>query len=88
MVDATDPDTTPAAKKQKGGSLTVNGAPTTWAHLRSFNMPAAKDLENVPWIEKYRPQSLSDVAAHKEIIDTSTISNVYASRLCPATLLQ
>eukprot|EP00252_Welwitschia_mirabilis_P002092 TRINITY_DN12013_c0_g1_i2.p1 TRINITY_DN12013_c0_g1~~TRINITY_DN12013_c0_g1_i2.p1 ORF type:complete len:181 (-),score=21.40 TRINITY_DN12013_c0_g1_i2:4-546(-) len=23
-----------------------------------------------PWVEKYRPQSLSDVAAHKDIIDT------------------
>ena len=27
--------------------------------------------KNAMWIEKYRPQSLDDVAAHKEIIDTS-----------------
>lgn len=27
--------------------------------------------ENAMWIEKYRPRSLDDVAAHKEIIDTS-----------------
>jgi replication factor C subunit 3/5 len=24
-----------------------------------------------PWVEKYRPQSLADVAAHRDIIDTS-----------------
>jgi len=27
--------------------------------------------KNAMWIEKYRPKSLDDVAAHKEIIDTS-----------------
>lgn len=26
---------------------------------------------DAPWVEKYRPKSLDDVAAHKEIIDTS-----------------
>lgn len=30
--------------------------------------------KNAMWIEKYRPQSLDDVAAHKEIIDTSKCS--------------
>ena len=29
--------------------------------------------KNAMWIEKYRPKSLSDVAAHKEIITTSTL---------------
>ena len=24
-----------------------------------------------PWVEKYRPQSLADVAAHRDIVDTS-----------------
>ena len=27
--------------------------------------------KNAMWIEKYRPKSLDDVAAHKEIIETS-----------------
>eukprot|EP00898_Chlorokybus_atmophyticus_P004639 jgi/Chlat1/5176/Chrsp33S05040 len=27
-------------------------------------------LENAPWVEKYRPRSLGDVAAHSQIIDT------------------
>lgn len=26
-----------------------------------------------PWVEKYRPQSLADVAAHRDIVDTSNI---------------
>ena len=26
-----------------------------------------------PWVEKYRPQSLADVAAHRDIVDTSEI---------------
>ena len=31
----------------------------------------ASDPKSVPWVEKYRPQSLADVAAHRDIIDTS-----------------
>ena len=27
--------------------------------------------KDAPWVEKYRPRSLDDVAAHKEIVDTS-----------------
>ncbi|CAL8468720.1 g8260 [Coccomyxa elongata] len=27
-------------------------------------------LDDAPWVEKYRPKTLDDVAAHKEIIDT------------------
>ncbi|KAH9325364.1 hypothetical protein KI387_005542, partial [Taxus chinensis] len=30
----------------------------------------APDKKNAPWVEKYRPQSLADVAAHKDIIET------------------
>jgi hypothetical protein len=26
-----------------------------------------------PWVEKYRPQSLGDVAAHRDIVDTSKL---------------
>ncbi|KAF8073115.1 RFC3 [Scenedesmus sp. PABB004] len=35
-----------------------------------------------PWVEKYRPKSLDDVAAHKEIIDTS--ARPRAPRRCRA----
>lgn len=28
-------------------------------------------IDDAPWVEKYRPKTLDDVAAHKEIIDTS-----------------
>eukprot|EP00798_Chlamydomonas_sp_ICE-L_P032716 gene32716-3601_t len=29
-----------------------------------------KDNQNAPWVEKYRPKTLDDVAAHTEIVDT------------------
>ncbi|CAL5386932.1 unnamed protein product [Camellia sinensis] len=29
-----------------------------------------KNTKAIPWVEKYRPQSLSDVAAHRDIVDT------------------
>lgn len=40
-------------------------------------MPMATDtgavalVSSQPWSEKYRPKSLEEVAAHKDIIDTS-----------------
>jgi replication factor C subunit 3/5 len=39
-----------------------------------------------PWVEKYRPTSLADVAAHRDIIDTSRFSfvcNPPQRVLCP-----
>lgn len=38
-----------------------------------------RQVKGGPWVEKYRPTSLADVAAHKDIIDTSMLS-------CPACL--
>lgn len=34
------------------------------------NVVVPGDGKATPWVEKYRPQSLSDVAAHRDIIDT------------------
>jgi replication factor C subunit 3/5 len=31
----------------------------------------ASAVKSSPWVEKYRPQSLADVAAHRDIVDTS-----------------
>ncbi|KAK4775632.1 hypothetical protein SAY87_023593 [Trapa incisa] len=31
---------------------------------------ASLDRKATPWVEKYRPQSLADVAAHRDIVDT------------------
>ena len=33
--------------------------------------PAALFDADAPWVEKYRPKTLDDVAAHTDIIDTS-----------------
>lgn len=34
------------------------------------SVAAPSDGKAAPWVEKYRPQSLADVAAHRDIIDT------------------
>jgi replication factor C subunit 3/5 len=33
-------------------------------------LPPPNDA-SAPWVEKYRPQTLDDVCAHRDIIDTS-----------------
>lgn len=35
------------------------------------NAVVLSDTRATPWVEKYRPQSLADVAAHRDIVDTS-----------------
>lgn len=47
-------------KANKGKSVVVGGPP---------------DRKATPWVEKYRPQSLADVAAHRDIVDTSMYPN-------------
>lgn len=32
---------------------------------------AAPEGKAIPWVEKFRPKSLADVAAHRDIVDTS-----------------
>ena len=32
----------------------------------------AEPGSNAPWVDKFRPATLADVVAHKDIIDTST----------------
>lgn len=39
------------------------------------------EKKDAPWVEKYRPKTLDDVAAHKEIIDTSELLVVVMSAL-------
>ena len=41
------------------------------ASASGSRLKAPKDNKNAPWVEKYRPQTLDDVAAHTEIVDTS-----------------
>ncbi|WCJ44382.1 replication factor C subunit 3 [Euphorbia peplus] len=54
LMDIDEDENKNAASKQD--DVVVIGAP-----------PAAKAS---PWVEKYRPQSLADVAAHRDIVDT------------------
>lgn len=43
-----------------------------------IDLNSGRQAKGGPWVEKYRPTSLADVAAHKDIIDTSTLA-------CPET---
>lgn len=31
------------------------------------------ELDNLPWVEKYRPQTLDDLVSHEDITSTSKI---------------
>jgi len=46
---------------------------------------ATEALDSSPWVEKYRPKTLADVAAHKDIIDT--ISRLTNENRLPHLLL-
>jgi hypothetical protein len=64
MMDATTvtaPPPAPALDKGKGKLGAGAGPP----------LPPAAGAESAPWVEKYRPRTLDDVCAHREIIDTS-----------------
>lgn len=52
-----DDDNNYSAKPDKGRNVVVAGNPP--------------DRKGTPWVEKYRPKSLDDVAAHRDIVDTS-----------------
>ncbi|KAI9079875.1 hypothetical protein K1719_038121 [Acacia pycnantha] len=51
-----DDDNIFSAMPDKGKSVVVAGNPS--------------DSKDIPWVEKYRPKSLDDVAAHRDIVDT------------------
>ena len=38
--------------------------------------------ETQPWVEKFRPKTLNDVAAHKDIIETSARPRPETSLVC------
>lgn len=44
-------------------------------------------LDSQPWVEKYRPKTLDDVAAHKDIIDTSELLAIDACHWIVCTLV-
>lgn len=37
-----------------------------------FNLTA--ELDNLPWVEKYRPKTLDDLVSHENITSTSNVS--------------
>jgi hypothetical protein len=59
-------DATPVADRERAAAG-ASGKPAG----ANANANAGNHANNQPWIEKYRPRTLDDVAAHKDIIDTS-----------------
>ena len=51
--------------------ITVDSERTSKMSLKGKAPMMVDGKEDAPWVEKYRPQTLDDVAAHKEIVDTS-----------------
>jgi replication factor C subunit 3/5 len=45
--------------------------PPALAKVNKGKSPVVSGGKSAPWVEKYRPQSLADVAAHRDIVDTS-----------------
>lgn len=50
-----------------GAGTSADDGPST---SKAAAAAGTRDPKNQPWIEKYRPQTLDEVAANKEIIDT------------------
>ncbi|KAE8796809.1 Replication factor C subunit 5 [Hordeum vulgare] len=50
--------------------MDIDGAAAPPAFKGKAPLSAAAAVKSSPWVEKYRPQSLADVAAHRDIVDT------------------
>lgn len=62
--------------EEEASLMEIDGPlPPPRSHLNSKGKAVAAapppDGKSAPWVEKYRPQSLADVAAHRDIVDTS-----------------
>uniref|UniRef100_A0A5B7BA00 Putative replication factor C subunit 3 n=1 Tax=Davidia involucrata TaxID=16924 RepID=A0A5B7BA00_DAVIN len=71
LMDIDDNEDNHSLKPNKGKSVVVAGT-----------QPVSKAT---PWVEKYRPQSLADVAAHRDIVDT--IDRLTSEKRLPHLLL-
>lgn len=55
-------------------AMDIDGEDTLKPNNKGKNVVVVSDTRATPWVEKYRPQSLADVAAHRDIVDTSNVS--------------
>ncbi|CAM8983177.1 unnamed protein product [Rhodiola kirilowii] len=61
------------------------GGVETVKHNKGKAVAVSADSKATPWVEKYRPHSLDDVAAHRDIIDT--IDRLTSEKKLPHLLL-
>ncbi|XP_068648517.1 replication factor C subunit 3 [Aristolochia californica] len=50
--------------------MEIEDGPPTKSNKGKAVLLAAGEPKAMPWVEKYRPRSLADVAAHRDIVDT------------------
>lgn len=55
-------------------AMEIDGAPLPIPNKGKSVVSPTDGKSAAPWVEKYRPQSLADVAAHRDIVDTSKAS--------------
>ncbi|XP_078442462.1 replication factor C subunit 3 [Wolffia australiana] len=61
-----------AAEEDKPSAMEIDDVlPSPSLRLdKKCQPPPVPHAKSAPWVEKYRPQSLADVAAHRDIVDT------------------
>lgn len=74
--------TMPGMEVDTPAAAAAAGPSTTAAQKKKQKGDPLVEGKDAPWVEKYRPKTLDDVAAHKEIIDTSEL---FAASSCTST---
>lgn len=59
---------------ETSSAMEIDGAPLPIPNKGKSVVSPTDGKSAAPWVEKYRPQSLADVAAHRDIVDTSKAS--------------
>ncbi|KAG6432602.1 hypothetical protein SASPL_104183 [Salvia splendens] len=60
----------------------INSAKHNLKGKSVLDSAAPPDARATPWVEKYRPQSLDDVAAHRDIVETTRELLMLTGKLC------
>lgn len=68
-----------------GGSRRLSHRAKETSAQQEQQQPAAAKIRNLPWVEKYRPQTLNDLISHQDVL--STIQKFISEDRLPHLLL-